>query len=290
MLNRIKSSAEERYRSLFEGMTEGFALHEIVCDNKGVPCDYRFLEVNPAFERLTGLKQENVVGRLMSEVLPDDDPTWVRNYGEVALTGRSASFQNYSTQLKRHLEVFAYCPAPRQFAILFLDVTERKRLETALELAARFPEENPNPVMRLGEGHVVDFANPSAQDLLQTQGCTAGGEAPAEIAEPAVAALKAGVPHQIERTYAGRTYLFSFEPISRWGYVNLYATDITERKQAEEALLNANEELLRFNRLAVGRELRMIELKKEVNELCSELCRPPRYSLEADDLVGPTAA
>ena len=170
MLNRIKSSAEERYRSLFEGMTEGFALHEIVCDNKGVPCDYRFLEVNPAFERLTGLKQEKVVGRLMSEVLLDDDPTWVRRYGEVALTGRSASFQNYSTQLKRHYEVFAYCPAPQQFAVLFLDVTERKHLETALELAARFPEENPNPVMRLGEGHVVDFANPSAKELLKVSG------------------------------------------------------------------------------------------------------------------------
>ncbi|MGC9994515.1 MAG: PAS domain S-box protein [Terriglobia bacterium] len=236
MLNRIKSSAEQRYRSLFEGMTEGFALHEIVCDNKGVPCDYRFLEVNPAFERLTGLKQEKVVGRLMSEVLPDDDPTWVRRYGEVALTGRSASFQNYSTQLKRHYEVFAYCPAPQQFAVLFLDVTERKHLETALELAARFPEENPNPVMRLGEGHVVDFANPSAKELLKTQGCIGGGEAPPEIAEPAVAALKDGVPRQIEKTYSERTYLFSFSPIPQWSYVNLYAIDITDRKRAEEAL------------------------------------------------------
>jgi PAS domain S-box-containing protein len=248
MLNRIKSSAEERYRSLFEGMTEGFALHEIVCDDKGVPCDYRFLEVNPAFERLTGLKQETVVGRLMSEVLPNDDPSWVRKYGEVALTGRSVHFQNYSTQLKRHYEVFAYCPAPRQFAALFLDVTERKRLETGLELAARFPSENPNPVMRLGQGHLVDFANPAAQALLRSLGCAVAGEAPAHIAEPAVAALKDGVPRQIEKTYSDRTYLFSLAPIPEWDYVNLYAIDITDRKRAEEALRKRGEE----NRLLAG--------------------------------------
>ncbi len=54
---------EDRYRSLFEAMSEGFALHEIICDEEGRPCDYRFLEVNPAFERLTGLKAEEVLGR-----------------------------------------------------------------------------------------------------------------------------------------------------------------------------------------------------------------------------------
>ena len=116
------------------------------------------------------------------------------------------------------------------------EVTERKRLEADLELAARFPGENPNPVMRLGQGHFVDFANPPAQELLKTVGCSVGGEAPAEIGEPAVAALIDGVPRQIEGTYAGRTYLFSLSPSPQWGYVNLYATDITDRKQAEEAI------------------------------------------------------
>lgn len=125
---------------------------------------------------------------------------------------------------------------------LQIHLGEQKRLETGLEMAARFPGENPNPVMRLGQGHLVDFANPPAQTLMRTLGCAVAGEAPADIAEPAVAALKDGAPRQIEKTYSERTYLFSFAPIPQWGYVNLYATDITDRKRAEEALRKREEE------------------------------------------------
>jgi PAS domain S-box-containing protein len=124
--------SEQQYRSLFSGITEGFALHEIICNEKNEPCDYRFLEINPAFERLTGLKRENVMGRLVSEVLPGIEPHWVKTYGAVALTGHPAQFENYSSALGKHYEVFAYCPAPRQFAVLFMDITERKRAEQAL--------------------------------------------------------------------------------------------------------------------------------------------------------------
>ncbi len=125
--------SEERFRSLFNGMTEGFALHEIIVDGDGVPCDYRFLDLNPAFERLTGLKKEEVVGRTYSEVLPNDSPRWVEEYGRVALLGTPAHFQNYSPALKRHYEVFAYRPAPRQFAVVFRDITDRKRAEAERE-------------------------------------------------------------------------------------------------------------------------------------------------------------
>ncbi len=129
--------SEERYRLLFDGMTEGFAIHEILCDERGEPTDYRFLDVNPAFERLTGLRREDVVGKLHSVVLPNDDPSWVRTYGSVALTGEPARFENYSPALKRHYEVYAYQPAPRRFAVVFMDVTARKELEQRLAEAQK---------------------------------------------------------------------------------------------------------------------------------------------------------
>lgn len=125
-------ASEERYRSLFNGMTEGFALHEIICDGLGVPCNYRFLDINPAFERLTGLSRDTVVGRTIADVLPGEEPQWVDIYGGVALTGTPVRFDNYSPGLQKHFEIFAYSPNPGQFAVIFGDVTERMRAENAL--------------------------------------------------------------------------------------------------------------------------------------------------------------
>jgi len=127
--------SEERYRSLFEQMTEGFALQEMLFDEQGAPCDYRFLDINPAFEKLTGLNRREVVGHCLSEVLPNDDPRWVRDYGQVVLTGNPVHFDNYSLNLQRHYDVFAFRPAPGQFAVLFTDVTEKKQAEEELRHA-----------------------------------------------------------------------------------------------------------------------------------------------------------
>lgn len=121
--------SEARYRSLFESMNEGFALHEILCDAEGKPVDYRFLELNPAFERLTGLKREDVAGQTARAVLPQLEDYWVDTYGRVALTGEPVHFENYAGPLQQHYEVFAYRPAPGQFAVLFVNITDRKQAE-----------------------------------------------------------------------------------------------------------------------------------------------------------------
>ena len=132
--------SEERYRSLFQGMTEGFAIHEILLDENGKPYDYRFLDINPAFERFTGLHRDDVVGKTHNEVLPDDSPRWVEEYGAVALNGEPIQFDNYSPALQKHFEVFAYRPAPGQFATVFMDISERKRQEEKIARLTRLYE------------------------------------------------------------------------------------------------------------------------------------------------------
>jgi PAS domain S-box-containing protein len=127
-------TSEERYRLLFNNMTEGFALHDLLLDADGQPCDYRFLEVNPAFEDLTGLKREDILGRGHLEVMPDEDPFWFETYKKVALTGQSIRLEHYSPPLQKHYGVYAYCPIPNQFAFIFSDITERKQAEEKIQL------------------------------------------------------------------------------------------------------------------------------------------------------------
>ncbi|MCX8061728.1 MAG: ATP-binding protein, partial [Anaerolineales bacterium] len=129
----IIRQSEERYRTLFENMIEGFALHEMIWDERGTPVDYRFLEVNPAFERLTGLRAEQVIGKTVRQLLPDLEATWIERYGEVARTGQSAVFEAYSTPLSRWYEVSAFSPKPGFFAAVFTDITQRKQWEAERE-------------------------------------------------------------------------------------------------------------------------------------------------------------
>ncbi|MCC7493842.1 MAG: PAS domain S-box protein [Fimbriimonadaceae bacterium] len=121
------------YQALFNTMLDGFALHEVICDDHGAVIDYRFLTVNPAFERLTGLTAATVVGRTAREVLPELEPLWLRRYGEVALTGRPARFEQYAASLSKWFEVVAYCPTHRQFACVFQDTTERRSAQLERE-------------------------------------------------------------------------------------------------------------------------------------------------------------
>ncbi len=126
------TASKNRYHGLFESMLNGFALHEVICDAAGRPVDYRFLDVNPAFERLTGLVANNIVGRTVLEVMPNLERRWIDAYGQVALTGKSARFDDHSQDLGRWYHVLAYCPAHRQFACVFEDITEKKQLEAQL--------------------------------------------------------------------------------------------------------------------------------------------------------------
>jgi len=85
LLFRNLKQSEEKYRNLFSMMTEAFALHEIILDKSGTPCNYRFIEVNKAFEEMTGLS--DVEGKMVKEVIPDIEPYWIETYGKVAQGG-----------------------------------------------------------------------------------------------------------------------------------------------------------------------------------------------------------
>jgi PAS domain S-box-containing protein len=125
--------SESKYRQLFQNQPSAYALHEIIVDADGKPFDYRFLETNPAFEVLTGLKAIDLIGKTQLEILPGSEQHWAQTYGQVALTGKNTEFENFSELLNRYYHVTAYSPEPGKFATIFNDITERKRSELELQ-------------------------------------------------------------------------------------------------------------------------------------------------------------
>ncbi|WP_051677109.1 ATP-binding protein [Maridesulfovibrio frigidus] len=126
---------ENEYQTLFQKMLDGFSLHEIICDSEGKPVDYRFLQVNPAFEKMTGLSSSKVIGKTMLEIFPEVESYWIDTYGKVALTGEPVFFENYSVLSDNYFNVTAFSPAPNQFACIFNDITDRKKAEDQLVAA-----------------------------------------------------------------------------------------------------------------------------------------------------------
>jgi hypothetical protein len=165
--------SEEKYRTLFVTIDEGFLIGKLLRDADGCVVDYTILEFNPAFERISGV---SCAGRLHSEVLPNAGRLWLKHCEYVADTGRSARFEFFSEAVQRWFGVLLFRHGRDQVAML--------------------------------------------------------------------------------------------------------CDEITGRKRAEAELQSRNEELERFNKAAVGRELRMIELKEEINELRSQRGEPRRYALD----------
>jgi PAS domain S-box-containing protein len=128
----VLRESEERYRSLFENMLEGYAFCKMLFEN-GEPTDFLYLKTNSSFEKLTGLK--NVDGKKVSEVIPGiqkDDPELFKIYGRVALTGEPEWFEIHVSSLKDWYSISVYCPMKEYFVAVFDVITERKQAENAL--------------------------------------------------------------------------------------------------------------------------------------------------------------
>jgi PAS domain S-box-containing protein len=433
--------SEEKFHGLFTTMSEAFVLFELIRDDAGKVVDCRLLDANPALMEMTGLRPADTIGRTMKEIFPDTEKFWFDAYGKVETTGKPMSLERRFGPLDRFFYTSIYKPAPGRIAVVFTDVTKRKKAEEELRHSEQRERERaeelttvldsiPTPVFIVHdqEGNHIT-GNRAADKLLRNPpGAEASLSAPGKAKPRHFKAVKDGrelspdeLPgHKAARGDSVRDFEFNLvfndgeqrsvvgyatplrddegkprgavdvvvdlterkkaeeamrreaqilaqvhdcvvitdlqDNITLWnrgaervfGYsadealgqhISLvyfdedlpilsngiiapmlersenelevrcrhksgrevflhlslsvlrdesgslieligYSLDITERKKAEEELRLSNEELNRFNRAAVGRELRMIELKKEVNELYAQSGLPPQYSLE----------
>lgn len=238
------SEYEENYRSLFTSMSEGFGLHELICDADGNPIDYKFLDVNPAFEKLTGLSRQTVVGRTHNECLPEDDPIWLERYGEVVRTGVPGKFEAHSA-LGRDYQVFAYKYSDHKFAVIFSDVTDINLASAHQKWLASFPQNNPQLVVEIdAEGRLI-YQNPSAEKYsIALEGEGISNLLVKDIA-PYLYELGAGKTGtlvrdiKIDKAWIRQSLLF----LPEIQHLRTYSVDITDQVEAKQTLEQINNRL-----------------------------------------------
>lgn len=117
---------------LFSNLGEGFALYEVLTGDAGEPVDYRFLNVNPAYEVITGLSREQALGRTLREVIPGIEDYWLTAFARAVREKKSVRLRGYRADIDKYFDLIAFVPAPGRFAVLFIDITRQQQAETAL--------------------------------------------------------------------------------------------------------------------------------------------------------------
>jgi PAS domain S-box-containing protein len=138
---QVLRESEERLRSLYASMSEGVALHEIVYGADRTPHDYRILDVNPAFERITGIGRAQAIGGLASVIYGTGVAPYLDVYSGVAASGRPVTFETTFAPMAKCFRISVFSPGRGRFATVFEDITDRKRNEEELEAHRHHLEE-----------------------------------------------------------------------------------------------------------------------------------------------------
>ncbi|MEG4213765.1 PAS domain-containing protein [Microcoleus sp. Pol14C6] len=257
--------SEERYRTLFESLDEGFCIIEMLFDANEKPIDYRFLEVNPAFVKQTGLEQ--AVGKTARQMLPELEDYWFEMYGKVALTGESLRFEHGSEVMNRWFEVSAFRtpePQSRKVALLFKEISDRKQSENRL----RQQEEQLRLFVKHSPAGVAMFDRQMRYMLVSDRWVSSYGIGAQNIVGRSHYDIFPELPDrwkQIhQRCLAGAVEMSQEDPFPRadgsidwvrweihpWrtnsgeiGGIMIFSEGITERKNAELAVQAANQQV-----------------------------------------------
>ncbi len=303
--------SEERFRNLYSNMGEGVCLQKLVFDPVGRVVDYKIVGVNHKYESILNLKEEDVVGKLGSEVYGTSIPPFLFKYQNVVSTGIPYTFESFYAPMNKHFMISVSPWDKDGFATIFADITDRIQAEDILR--------KERLTLRTLIDHIPDaiyvkdaecrkvITNPAdleiigaiseAEILGKTDLEIFPGEAGQRWHTDDVAVINTGQPvlnHEgdfIDAKGNHRWHLTSKIPLTDemgvvTGLVGI-GHDITNRIIAEEQIKQkvkelalSNDELSRFNRLAIGREMRMIELKQHCNRLAAQLGIPPPYNLD----------
>ncbi len=257
--DQLFRESQKDYRTLFDSMDEGFCTIEVLFNENDEPVDCRVLEVNPAFERQTGI--QNARGRRVREMIPQLEEHWFATYGKIALTGEPARFENEAAQLHRFYDVHAFRigePREKKVAVFFNDISERKQNEERLREYQRVVEGLEEMIVVVDRQYRYLIANTAFLNFRAMSAKQVIGHFVEEVVGKDVFA--ATVKEKMDQCFLGkvvryeftddsanlvtREFFVSYFPIAGRNGVDRIACvsqDITERKWAEEELRKSEE-------------------------------------------------
>jgi len=256
--------SELRFRMLFESMSEGVCLHELIYNDNRDVIDYRIINLNTRCEKILGLKKEEILNKLASEVYGVSEPPFLETYKDVAQAGEPVQFETYFSPMDKHFSISVFSPGKDQFATVFEDITVRKQAEEELRLHSEMMKNMVEGVYLIGLDDVlIKYANPEFEKMFgYKKGEMIGKHAsivnaptdkdPTETAKEIMKTIDdTGEWHgEVKNIKKDGTSFWCSANVSmfkhsKFGEVVIAVhSDITERKQAEEEL-RVNRLLLR---------------------------------------------
>ncbi|MGC9054062.1 MAG: hybrid sensor histidine kinase/response regulator, partial [Candidatus Hydrogenedens sp.] len=256
---------QQNYKNLFESMQEAFAEHEFIFDEHGIPVDYRFLVANDAFQKMTGLKLQNILGKTVKEVLPNIEQFWILTYAQVVITGNPVTFEMFTNSLNRHYLVHAFKTGENRFACVFTDITEKKKFEEEIKRLNRewqIAYDNINSVIWfLNKNFEITRTNNAIIKLFHLTPDEVLGKKCWEIVHetreapsfcPVIRLLKSRKRETLEFRKDDRWFEVVVDPVldnnQLVGFIHILS-DITERKKEEKDKEEMQKQLVLYQKL-----------------------------------------
>ncbi len=277
----LRESREE-YKNLYKKMSSGFAIAEMIYDDEGKPFDFRWIEVNPSFEKSIGFTRDILLKNTARTLFPKVNPNLVKNFGKVMLTGKQLHFENYNFELNKWSDVIAYKITPKHFAYFTFDITEHKKAEELnqkiLENERQLTEElqttneelkSTYELMALDTDHSLNMIHPD--DIVDMQTAIKRLEQKGKIEIEYRQRTKKG-----EYRWISNKMNLIRDDVGKPLYRDGNIRDITMRKRIEEEmettmdeLKRSNEELERFAYVSshdLQEPIRMVKLYSQLLE------------------------